>query len=221
MEKDTSNSGRIFFFLLFLYTCSFREQFPKLPTIPLIILEVIVLLFCEFGPISHFLARKICHAFSGVMMLHLDMDDWMARYFVYSVVVSTLVMVWQLGVNFNFRFSSTRDVGVSVYLCIVTCFFYTQTPLEIINPVFLSDPLGAIVGKSLNQLNMYNPRWFKEKTVGGSIAVFCATLLTLSYGSWHYRLLLSLIVTIVEGITLQFDNLFITITVVVGYLATL
>jgi len=221
MEKDTSISGRIFFFLLFIYTCSFREQFPKLPTIPLIILEVIVLLFCEFGPISQFLARKICHAFSGVMMLHLDMEDWMARYFVYSVVASSLVMVWQVGVNFNFRFSTTRDIGVSVYLGIVTCFFYTQTPLEIINPVFLSDPLGAIVGKSLNQLNIYNPKWIKDKTLGGSLAVFCATLLTLSYGSWYYRLLLSLIVTIVEGITLQFDNLFITLTVVTGYFLTL
>lgn len=221
MEKDTSISGRIFFFLLFIYTCSFREQFPKLPTIPLIILEVIVLLFCEFGPISQFLARKICHAFSGVMMLHLDMEDWMARYFVYSVVASTLVMVWQVGVNFNFRFSTTRDIGVSVYLGIVTCFFYTQTPLEIINPVFLSDPLGAIVGKSLNQLNIYNPKWIKDKTLGGSLAVFGATLLTLSYGSWYYRLLVSFIVTIVEGITLQFDNLFITLTVVTGYLITL
>ena len=63
------------------------------------------------------------------MMLHLDMSDWMARYFVYSVAVSSLMMVWQLGTNYNFRFSRTRDVGVSVYLCVVVAFFYTQSPL--------------------------------------------------------------------------------------------
>ena len=73
--------------------------------------------------------RKLCHAVSGVMMLHLDMEDWMARYFVYSVAVSSLVMVWQLGTTYNFRFSRTRDVGISVYLAIVVAFFYTQTPL--------------------------------------------------------------------------------------------
>merc|ERR1712112_23389 len=121
--------GNIVFLLIFCYTCLNREHFPKLPTHLLICLETLVLIFCEFGPVSTFLARKMCHAFSGVMMLHLDMEDWLARYFVYSVVASTLVMVWQVGVNFNFRFSTTRDVGVSVYLGIVTCFFYSQTPL--------------------------------------------------------------------------------------------
>ena len=129
MEKQMNRVGHIFFLLIFLYTCQHREQFPKYPTLPLIALELLILLFCEFGPISTFLSRKMCHAFSGVMMLHLDMEDWVARYFVYSVVVSSLMMVWQLGTTYNFRFSSTRDVGISVYLVIVTCFFYTQTPL--------------------------------------------------------------------------------------------
>ena len=41
--------------------------------------QVVVLLFCEFGPVSLFLARKTCHAVSGVMMLHLDMGDPLAR----------------------------------------------------------------------------------------------------------------------------------------------
>ena len=27
------------------------------------------------------------------MMLHLDMEDWLARYFVYSVAASSLIMV--------------------------------------------------------------------------------------------------------------------------------
>ena len=71
----------------------------------------------------------MCHAFSGVMMLHLDMTDWMARYFVYSVAGSSLIMVWQIGTTYKFRFSSTRDIGISVYLIIVTLFFFTQTPL--------------------------------------------------------------------------------------------
>ena len=115
--------------LIFCYTCLNREHFPKLPTYLLICLEILVLYFCEFGSVSTFLARKMCHAFSGVMMLHLDMSDWLARYFVYSVAVSSLMMVWQVGTSYNFRFSRTKDIGISVYLCIVVAFFYTNTPL--------------------------------------------------------------------------------------------
>ena len=87
------------------------------------------------------------------------------------------MMVWQIGTTYNFRFSSTRDVGITVYLLIVSAFFFTQTPLgyffsrlefrglnclvtEIINPVFLADPLGALVGKSLTKSGIIpNPRW--------------------------------------------------------------
>ena len=115
------------------------------------------------------------------MMLHLDMSDWLARYFVYSVAVSSLMMVWQVGTSYNFRFSRTRDVGISVYLCIVVAFFYTNTPLgqvflyndqliksliEIINPVFFADPLGALTGKTLTSSGITNPKWIGEKTIG-------------------------------------------------------
>ena len=92
--------------------------------------------------------------------------------------------MWQLGTTYNFRFSRTRDMGISVYLVIVTIFFYTKTPLgeveklldfepqlqlpfaEIINPVFLADPLGALVGKNLTQLGVWNPKWVGDKTIG-------------------------------------------------------
>jgi hypothetical protein len=40
---------------------------------------------------------------------------------------------------------------------IVTIFFYAQLPLNIIQPVFYADPLGAIVGKGLTKLKIYNP----------------------------------------------------------------
>jgi len=155
------------------------------------------------------------------MMLHLDMTDWLARYFVYSVAVTSLVMVWQLGTTFNFRFSRTKDVGISVYLCIVVAFFYTSTPLEIINPVFFADPLGALVGKSLTSAGVCNPKWIGEKTLGGSAAVFLASYLTLVFGSPSFKAILSLVITLMEGLTLEFDNLFITITVIVGYLYNL
>ena len=90
--------------------------------------------------------------------------------------------------------------------------------LEIINPVFFADPLGALVGKSLTTSGINNPRWVGEKTVGGSLAVFLASYLTLTFGSQSFKLFLSLVITLMEGLTLEFDNLFITATVITGYL---
>ena len=63
-----------------------------------------------------------------------------------------------------------------------------------------------------------NPRWVGDKTVGGSLAVFLASYLTLVFGSTFYKLFLSLVITLMEGLTLEFDNLFITATVIAGYL---
>merc|ERR1712096_164909 len=201
----------------FLYSSYCGSTFIKLPTNPLILAEILILAFCEFGPLSNFGARKLCHSFSGFMMLHLNPGDPLARYFVYSVALSSLVMVWEIGINFKFRYAKVRDVGISVYLIIVVIFFYNQIPLEIIKPVFFADPLGALVGRYLTENGFTNPRWVGEKTVGGSSAVFIATLATLGYGSWIEKLLLSVLVTIAEGLSKDYDNLFIAALVIIGY----
>lgn len=205
------------FVAAFLYSSYCGSTFPKLPTIPLVFAELLILAFCEFGSLSNFGSRKLCHAFSGFMMLHLDSADPLARYFVYSVAVSSLIMVWEIGINFKFRYAKARDVGISVYLIIVVIFFYNQIPLEIIKPVFFADPLGALVGRYLTENGFTNPRWVGEKTVGGSSAVFIATLATLGYGSWIEKLVLSVLVTIAEGLSKDYDNLFIAALVIIGY----
>jgi len=202
----------------FLYSCYSGAHFTKLPTIPLILAELLILAFCEFGPLSNFGARKLCHSFSGFMMLHLDSADPLARYFVYSVAVSSLVMVWELGINFKFRYAKLRDVGISVYLIIVVVFFYNQIPLEIIKPVFFADPLGALVGRYLTEEGYTNPRWVGEKTVGGTCAVFLSTLATLGFGSWLEKMVLAVVVAVAEGLSKDFDNLFIAAIVIGGYI---
>ena len=44
-----------------------------------------------------------------------------------------------------------------------------------------------------------------------------ASYMTLVFGSCYYKILLSLVITLVEGYSLEFDNLFITIAVILGY----
>jgi len=166
---------------------------------------------------SPFVARKLCHIGSGIMMLQLDASDSLARWFVYSVALSSLLMVWEVGVPYQFRYSEARDIGISIYLVIVVIFFYTQLPLQIIQPVFYADPIGAIIGKGLTKLKFYNPSWIGKKTVGGTAAVFIATFLTLTYGTLEQKILIASLAAIVEGISLEYDNLMITAVVVLGY----
>ena len=100
---------------------------------------------------------------------------------------------------------------------VVVIFFYTQVPLRIIQPVFYADPLGAIIGRGLTKLNIYNPAWIGKKTIGGTCAVFGATILTLTYGTLSQKILIAFVAAFVEGISIEYDNLMITAVVLSGY----
>ena len=77
-----------------------------------------------------------------------------------------------MGIRFKFRYASTRDIGISVYLVLVVVFFYNQLPLEIIKPVFFADPLGALVGRQLTESGLWNPAWTGKKIFSFIIIIF-------------------------------------------------
>ena len=55
------------------------------------------------------------------------------------------------------------------------------------------------------------------KTIGGSLAVFSATLATLTFGAFAHKLLLSFLVALAEGLSCDYDNLFIAALVIAGF----
>ena len=122
-------------------------------------------------------------------------------------------MVWEVA-PFQFRYSSAQDVGISIYLIIVCSFFYLQLPLVIVRPIFFADPMGAVVGKTLTNKGIYNPAWINSKTIGGSLAVFIACYLSLSFGNHMEKLIISVIVAVAEGVSSKYDNLLITLVVI-------
>merc|ERR1711963_560819 len=103
------------------------------------------------------------------------------------------------------------------YLVLVVVFFYNQLPLEIIKPVFFADPLGALVGRQLTESGLWNPAWTGKKTIGVSLAVFFATIATLTFGSRAQKLALSLLVALAEGLSFDYDSLFIAALVIAGH----
>ena len=189
---------------------------PKYPTFPLIALQCLILGLGEYGPFSTFMSRKLVHSLSGLVMCHLEMNNPYARYFVYAVGVLSLAMTWNFipgKIGLKFRFSSTHDLGITLYLATVTAFFWYRMPIELLKPLFFADPMGAVIGSALTKVGAFNPKWVGKKSVGGSLAVLVSTYVTLIFGGSTKKLAISTIVALVEGLSGDYDNLFITIVI--------
>ena len=76
--------------------------------------------------VSDFAARKLCHAGSGAMMMCLDPTDSHATFFVLLVAVSSIAMTWEVSPLPPFRFSRKHDIGITIYLILVSIWFLMQ-----------------------------------------------------------------------------------------------
>ena len=205
----------------------------------LILIETVLLLLLQFTPshiLSDFSARKACHSITGLIMLLLDPALALCRWYVYLVVVSSLSMTWLS--NFpNWRFGVKYDRGITVYVTLVGAWFHLRAPIQVLLPMFLADPAGAVVGECKIFLHFIflfsgkyvsgtfgagvNPAWYGRKTVFGSLAVFIVTMLTLhSPPALDQRLVVSSLATLAEAVSEKYDNLLLAAVVVMAWLYT-
>ena len=148
----------------------------------------------------------------------LDSASLECRLFVWAVAGSSIAMTWGVSPLPSFRFSSPRDVGVTVYLCLVSAWFFLQLPAPILAPLFFADPAGAVVGKWCSRNLTWNPRVYEQKTFCGSLAVLLLTLATISYPcSLTARVLIAVCATVAEAVGGQYDNLAIAVVVLLGW----
>lgn len=194
----------------------------------LLLVEIVFLLVLQFVPethLSNFAARKTCHACTGMLVFTLNPADDSARMAVWLMGFGLLLMTWdytkQLGIP-PFRFGTTRDIGISVYIVIVMAWFHARMPPAALAPLFFADPAGAVVGKFLSRkVPKQNPRWYSNKTVGGSCAVCIVTFLALTVFyppiPVHWRLLLSIVAMLAEAVGGAYDNLCQAAVVLLGY----
>jgi hypothetical protein len=145
-------------------------------------------------------------------------------YFVWAVSVTSIAMTWQL-LPFlpAFRFSRNNDVGITIYLSLVSIWFLLGLPPSLLAPLFFADPAAAIVGKTLtwSPLAFLNPSWYGSKTVVGTLTVFAVTYYTISYDcSEHVRLAIAALAAVGEAIGGDYDNAVIGAVVIGGWFVT-
>ena len=112
---------------------------------------VVFLAYPSTNMLSNFYARKLCHAGCGLGIMLLDSRRLDCRLFVWAVAGSSIAMTWNLSPLPPFRFARPKDVGITVYLTLVSAWFYYQLPPSILAPLFFADPAGAVV-RTLTQL---------------------------------------------------------------------
>jgi len=179
----------------------------------------IVLLELSPNYLSPFYARKLCHAGCGLGMLFLDSQRLDCRVFVWTVASGSISMTWGFSPLPAFRFARARDVGITVYLALVSIWYVLQLPSPILAPLFFADPAGAVIGKAASRHlgPQWNPAWYEKKTVCGSIAVFALTYITLPFGTGIIRLAIATAAAGAEAVGGEYDNLAIAVVVLTGW----
>eukprot|EP00746_Dinoflagellata_sp_MGD_P086695 gnl/MRDRNA2_/MRDRNA2_34337_c0_seq1.p1 gnl/MRDRNA2_/MRDRNA2_34337_c0~~gnl/MRDRNA2_/MRDRNA2_34337_c0_seq1.p1 ORF type:complete len:218 (-),score=28.51 gnl/MRDRNA2_/MRDRNA2_34337_c0_seq1:95-748(-) len=187
-----------------------------------IAIQTILLLIVQFGEAilpSKFLARKLCHAGSGFLMLFLDSHDLIARLFVYLVIITSLGITWRLFPSWVpvFRFGDAYDAGITIYLMMVALWFFCEQPPMALAPLFFADPAGAVVGKFCTKRNM-NMNWWQNKSVMGTLAVFAFAFLSLSIPETAPRIFVAGVCALAEAFGGQtFDNAVIAVPALGSY----
>eukprot|EP00397_Hematodinium_sp_SG-2012_P038792 GEMP01042255.1.p1 GENE.GEMP01042255.1~~GEMP01042255.1.p1 ORF type:complete len:216 (-),score=15.75 GEMP01042255.1:1188-1835(-) len=207
-------------------TLSFVEELESASSVgiwTLIAIETLLVCFLTFShAVPTFLARKLCHAGTGLLLMRMGTENLIVRCYVYMVVCASLAMTWELGLP-AFRFGKPRDKGISIYLLLVCFWFYNQLPVSLLAPVFFADPLGAIVGKFVAKYEPHvNVIWYREKTVLGSMAVLTTTFACLGIGPGAdqlgvpEKLILSVMACAAEAVGGEYDNLALALVVLPG-----
>uniref|UniRef100_A0A0G4IF74 Dolichol kinase n=1 Tax=Chromera velia CCMP2878 TaxID=1169474 RepID=A0A0G4IF74_9ALVE len=165
--------------------------------------------FVERIPV--FVARKGTHLLSGLLLLQIEYTAWI-RLFCVCFAVFVVHQTWFP--QRPWRFARPGDLGITFYGSIVAVWALFALPMKVLAPLFFADPLGAIVGKSIE-----SPRWYLNKTVAGSAAVFVAALVTTYFlPSIGLRIALSVTVVIAEALGGSCDNMAVACPLLTFYL---
>ena len=108
--------------------CWLHATPEKQHAVMIAIVSWIVVLELATPIFSTFAARKLCHAGCGLGIMCLDSQYLVSRFFVWAIAAGSILMTWNLSPLPPFRFSRERDVGITLYLLLVSTWFALQLP---------------------------------------------------------------------------------------------
>ncbi|PHJ16006.1 phosphatidate cytidylyltransferase [Cystoisospora suis] len=173
---------------------------------------IVLLAVFQFTPknkLSDFAARKLTHLSMGTLLLFMEPNGHpYLKIFVVAVAAGAVLSC----VFKPLRFAQKYDKGIILFNVLVAVWALLDLPFAPLAPMFYADPCAAIVGTTVE-----SRKWYKNKTIAGSAAVFVVTLLTaftVDY-AWH-RLAIAALCTLLEALGGDYDNLLMSIPVI-GY----
>eukprot|EP00923_Selenidium_pygospionis_P007641 GHVN01013077.1.p1 GENE.GHVN01013077.1~~GHVN01013077.1.p1 ORF type:complete len:230 (-),score=33.42 GHVN01013077.1:322-1011(-) len=149
---------------------------------------------------------KIVHMASGIVLALIN-PTGASSSFIAIVFVSIVLL--RVSVT-PFRFCQRGDIGITVYGIVVCCWCLMGLPFRYLTPMFFADPMAAVVGRSVKP----EVRWYKNKTVAGSLTCFFAAYLSLLLGpitSHLYRLLVAGVMCGAEAVGGALDNMLVAV----------
>jgi 4-hydroxybenzoate polyprenyltransferase len=156
-------------------------------------------------------SRKMFHIMSGCMLLEMNQN----------IVMTLLTLVFSLNIIFpkiSLGIEKRRDesllddVGVRSWLVIVFCYTFMSDADNYVNllPFFISDPVGAIVGRN-TPIRDKVIIWANEKSLQGTFMIF-ATCFAISNS-----IILSTLVLFAELFGGEYDDFLIGICIILSY----
>ena len=188
-----------------------RRAYPtKLPLAVLAVVGVMLLLgvLLGRGVLPPWIARKAIHiGIGGVLLVRADLDDWRVRAIVYAVTVGVVA-----GALLAYRFAAVQDrlyflhrgvvdPGVTTYVVICSVCCAWRVEFADVLPLFLADPMGAIVGRTVTSARVYG-----SKTLAGTAAVWLTAYATLYGASTDEASVVATVLAAVELFGGDFDN---------------
>ncbi|BAM41103.1 hypothetical protein TOT_030000366 [Theileria orientalis strain Shintoku] len=168
-----------------------------------------IFLIAYSNVLNKFYSRKLVHLGCGLVMAKINYPNVPLKYVILTIAaVSVLVSFVR-----PFPFGNKNDIGIISYNLTIIAFILMNLPIRILLPMFVVDPMASIVG-----CNIKSPVWIHTKTVFGSLACFFFSMITLYYvNNIYHRLILSVILTLTEGLLEYSDNVGIIFTLTTYY----
>jgi sterol desaturase/sphingolipid hydroxylase (fatty acid hydroxylase superfamily) len=164
---------------------------------------------------SKTIGRKCMHIGMGCCVLYfesvMDINEYKLLLPVVGITMSSVTLLPL------YNFIKYKDANILTYIMAVIVTLWSDIPLVYIAPMFFSDPMASLVGKSMSKLN-FNMQLINSKSLAGSLtaAVVSIILLYPLYG--NISILYGIVLAYIELVVLYNDNLYIWLTLVFYYL---